>query len=349
MVSSENPPKTKVAFETARDMYDQMKPGWKGNKEYLLAQLFGLVEQVIRSDRIVITPPLFKTDDVRRRIIITLSMTKVVQHIWEAIRFENTESLESVFDSEHPIRCAGDVRPWYTGKPCEVTRRPHVSHCVYDSTWEATEAFELERNEQVAAWVKNDHLGYEIMYVYKAVVKKYRPDFLIRLATGRMLVLDAVTDIRAITAYARRYARKYGVRLLVLDYLGLCDIAGRYDRHDLRLAAMSKVLKALAVEAGIAVVCLSQLSRAHDKENRVPRLSDLRDSGSLEQDADNVILIERKKELPGPIAKTVLHVAKQRQGDTGTVRVGYRRPTMEYVQLTTEPEPRSVTGTEDGE
>ncbi len=104
----------------------------------LLAQVFGVVEQVIQSDRIVITPTLFNTDDVRSRIIITLSMTKVVQHIWEAIRFENTESLEPVFDSEHPIRCTGDMRPWYTGKPCEVTRRSHISLCVYDSTWEAT-------------------------------------------------------------------------------------------------------------------------------------------------------------------------------------------------------------------
>ncbi len=135
-------------------------------------------------------PPLFNTDDGRRRIIITLSMTKVVQHIWEAIRFENTKALEPIFDSEHPIRSTGDMRPWYTGKPCEVTKRSHISHCVYDSTWEATEAFELERNKQVAAWVKNDHLGYEIMYVYKGVVKKYRPDFLIRLATGKMLVLE---------------------------------------------------------------------------------------------------------------------------------------------------------------
>jgi type III restriction enzyme len=180
----------KMVFEAARDIYDQMKPGWKGNKDYLLAQLFGLVEQVIQSDRIVITPPLFNQDDVRRRIIITLSMTRVVHHIWEAIRFENTESLEPVFDSEHPIRCTGDMRPWYTGKPNELTKRSHISHCVYDSTWEATEAFELERNAHVVAWAKNDHLGFEIMYVYNGVVKKYRPDFLIRLATGKMLVLE---------------------------------------------------------------------------------------------------------------------------------------------------------------
>jgi len=180
----------KVAFETARDIYDQMAPSWRGSRESLLAQLIGLVERVLRSDRIEIEPPLFYQDELRRRIVLALSMNKIVQHIWEAIRFENTEALEPVFDREKPIRATGDMRTWYTGKPCEVTQRSHISHCVFDSTWEASEAFELERNPHVAAWVKNDHLGFEILYTYKGVVKKYRPDFLIRLTSGTMLVLE---------------------------------------------------------------------------------------------------------------------------------------------------------------
>ncbi len=180
----------KVVFETARDIYDRMAPSWRGSREYLLAQLIGLVERVLRSDRIEIEPPLFYQDDLRRRIVLTLSMNKIVQHIWEAIRFENTEALEPLFDREKPIRSTGDMRTWYTGKPCEVTQRSHISHCVFDSTWEASEAFALERSKYVAAWVKNDHLGYEILYIYKGVVKKYRPDFLIRLTNGTMLVLE---------------------------------------------------------------------------------------------------------------------------------------------------------------
>src|SRR5207247_1561882 len=80
----------KIIFETARDVYEQMQETWKGSKEFLLAQLVHLVEQFIRSDHIVITPALFSQDDLKRRLIITLNMTKVVQHIWEAIRFENT-------------------------------------------------------------------------------------------------------------------------------------------------------------------------------------------------------------------------------------------------------------------
>ena len=79
---------------------------------------------------------------------------------------------------------------WYTGKPCEYTTRSHINFCVYDSAWEASEAFELDHNPEVEAWVKNDHLGFEVLYVYRGVVRKYRPDFIIRLKSGDYLVLE---------------------------------------------------------------------------------------------------------------------------------------------------------------
>ena len=180
----------RIIFETARDVYDQMQTNWRGGKAFLLAQLVRLVEQFIRSDKISITPALFVHDDLKRRLIITLNMTKVVQHIWEAIRFENTEKLEPVFDRDHPIRSTGDMGTWYTGKPCEPTVKSHINFCVYDSTWEASEAFELDDNPAVVAWTKNDHLGFEVLYVHRGVVRKYRPDFLIRLRSGDMLVLE---------------------------------------------------------------------------------------------------------------------------------------------------------------
>lgn len=180
----------KITFETARDVFDQMKPGWKASKEYLLAQLIRLVEAFIGSDRIQIVPPLFYQDDVKRRILLTLNMNKVVQHIWEAIRFENSESIEPVFDRDQPIRCTGAMQAWYTGKPCEHTQKSHINMCVFDSTWEASEAFELDHNAHVEAWVKNDHLGFEILYVFGGVVRKYRPDFIIRLKTSDFLILE---------------------------------------------------------------------------------------------------------------------------------------------------------------
>ena len=180
----------RIIFQTARDVYDQMQKDWKGSREFLLAQLVRLIEQFIRSDGIRIIPGLFERDDLKRRLIITLNMTKVVQHIWEAIRFENAERLEPVFDQNRPIRSTGDMRTWHTGKPYGEAKRSHINFCVYDSTWEASEASELDRAPEVAAWVKNDHLGFEVFYIYRGVVRKYRPDFLIRLVTGDMLVLE---------------------------------------------------------------------------------------------------------------------------------------------------------------
>ncbi len=180
----------RIIFETARDIFDQMKPNWPGNKDSLLAQLIQLVEQFLRSKEIRMNPPLFYSDELKRRILIILNMNKVVQHIWEAIRFENTEATAPVFDRDNPIRSTSDMRTWYTGRPCEYAKRSHINLCIFDSTWEASEAFELDRNANVEAWVKNEHLGFEILYIFRGVVLKYRPDFIIRLKDGSHLVLE---------------------------------------------------------------------------------------------------------------------------------------------------------------
>lgn len=180
----------KVIFTAAIDVYDQMKPTWPGNKEVLLAQLIRLTEIFLSSDKIRIIPPLLNQADLRRRILLMLNMNKVVHHIWEAIRFDNTEAVTPVFDIDNPIRSTADMTAWYTGKPCERTKRSHINFCVFDSRWEASEAFELDRNPNVEAWVKNEHLVFEILYVFKGVVQKYRPDFIIRLKNGNYLVLE---------------------------------------------------------------------------------------------------------------------------------------------------------------
>ena len=195
----------RIIFETARDVFDQMKRDWPGNKELLLAQLVLLVGKFIESDKIKIDPPLFYQDELRRRLIITLNMSRVVQHIWEAVRYENTERLEPIFDRDHPIRTTGEMRTWYTGKPCERTKKSHINVCVFDSTWEASDAFALDESDAAEAWVKNDHLGFEVLYVYRGVVRKYRPDFLVRLVSGGTLILETKGQDREQDRVKRRY------------------------------------------------------------------------------------------------------------------------------------------------
>jgi type III restriction enzyme len=79
---------------------------------------------------------------------------------------------------------------WFTSKPCAITQKSQISHAVFDSSWEATEAYVLEKNPNVKAWVKNDHLGFEIQYIYDGVVRSYTPDFIILLNNAERLVLE---------------------------------------------------------------------------------------------------------------------------------------------------------------
>lgn len=185
----------KIIFTTARDVYDQISPNWKGDKSYLLAQLVRIVEQFIKSDIIRINPPLFFQDDIKRRILITLNMNKIVNHIFNEIRCENTLSITPIFDSDRPIKATGDMRTWYTSKPCEYTKKCHINFCVFDSTWESTEAFQLDQNPNVVAWVKNDHLGFEIPYMFQGVVHKYRPDYLIKLKDNSYLIVEVKGEV----------------------------------------------------------------------------------------------------------------------------------------------------------
>jgi type III restriction enzyme len=199
----------RIIFETARDLYDTLAADWEGPQALLMAQLVKLVEQFIRSDKIQIMPPLFYQEELPRRLIITLNMTRVVQHIAEAIRFANGERVEPVFDREHPIRSTGEMNTWYTSKPCATTQRSHINVCVFDSAWESADEFQLDNSPLVERWAKNDHLGFEILYIDRGVVRKYRPDFLIRLTTGDMLILETKGQDDEQNRVKRRYLEEW--------------------------------------------------------------------------------------------------------------------------------------------
>jgi len=180
----------KIIFETARDIFDNMTHEWKGSREELIGQLINIVEKVINSDVIQISPPLFNSDDMRRRLIITLSMTKIVNHIYRFIRQNNSTKIIPVFDNERPIRSTADMRTWYTSKPCDKTIKSHINFCVFDSTWESSAAYNLDKNTNVYSWVKNDHLGFEIPYMFQGVIHKYIPDYIIKLQNGLNLIIE---------------------------------------------------------------------------------------------------------------------------------------------------------------
>lgn len=181
--------KQRLIFEISRDIYEQVQPTWTGNKEDLLMQLVRIVEDFIDSNRLIIKSKIYQ-EDLKKRLLILLNMNKIVQHIFNAIRFENTQDLVPIFDKEMPLKSTSRMLTWFTSKPCEIINHSHISHVVFDSSWEASEAFELDRNAEVVSWAKNDHLGFIINYVYRGIIHKFYPDFLIKLSNGKMLILE---------------------------------------------------------------------------------------------------------------------------------------------------------------
>jgi type III restriction enzyme len=162
---------------------------FRGTREYLVVQLVRIVERFLRSDKLVI-PSLFHQDPLRRRILLASSMDRVVQHIGQHLREENVERIEPIFDEEQPLGSTRQMRTWYTTKPCQPTGRSQISHVVADSAWEAHAANILEQHPHVQAYAKNDHLGFQVHYLWNGSRRRFVPDFLVRLTTGRTLVLE---------------------------------------------------------------------------------------------------------------------------------------------------------------
>jgi replicative DNA helicase len=141
-------------------------------------------------------------------------------------------------------------------------------------------------------------------------------------------------------AKARRLRAEHGLSLLAVDYIQLMTGRGRFENRTLELASISRSLKGLAKELNVPVVVLSQLSRAPEaRSDKRPQLSDLRESGALEQDADVVVLIFREEmykqddqpsESDG-IAELIL--AKQRNGPTGIIKLAFLREQTRFANL----------------
>lgn len=151
---------------------------------------------------------------------------------------------------------------------------------------------------------------------------------------GCNLWLDDRPDLTVskLEATARRVVAKHGVSLVVVDYLQLMRPESNRVNRVLQIEEQTRRVKLLARELGVPIVLLSQLSRASEKENREPNLSDLRDCGSIEQDADRVLFLHRGGETPddSEVWAITVKIAKNRNGPTGNVTLSYQRALMKY-------------------
>jgi replicative DNA helicase len=154
------------------------------------------------------------------------------------------------------------------------------------------------------------------------------------------LLIDdsSALTIMEMRAKARRiYARKK-LGLIVVDYLQLVSGSDSRAPREQQVAEVSRGLKAMAKELDLPVIVLSQLNRSSEKENRTPRLSDLRESGSIEQDADVVLMLSRPKEADEKFQTATgaadLIVAKQRNGPVGDLKLTFLQEITRFENFT---------------
>jgi len=144
--------------------------------------------------------------------------------------------------------------------------------------------------------------------------------------------------IMELRAKARRLHSRHPLGFIVVDYLQLLSPTDPKVPREQQVAEMSRGLKALAKELDVPVLVLSQLNRAAEKENRSPKLSDLRESGSIEQDADVVLMLARPKDADEKFQVAAdsaeLIVAKQRNGPVGELKLTFLRDITRFENFT---------------
>ena len=161
------------------------------------------------------------------------------------------------------------------------------------------------------------------------------------LSEAQLFIDDtAGIGVLEMRAKARRLQAEHGLHVLAIDYVQLMTGRGRFENRTLELASISRSLKGLAKELSVPIILLSQLSRAPEaRSDKRPQLSDLRESGALEQDADVVALIFREEmyklgdepsENDG-VAEII--IAKQRNGPTGTIKLAFLREQTRFANL----------------
>ena len=163
------------------------------------------------------------------------------------------------------------------------------------------------------------------------------------LSEARVFIDDTASlGVLEMRAKARRLQAEHGLHLLIIDYIQLMQGRGRFESRQTEIASISRSLKGLAKELKIPIIALSQLSRAPEtRSDHRPQLSDLRESGALEQDADVVMFIFREEQYrdadgqPNQEAEGVAEIiiGKQRNGPVGTAKLAFIKEHTRFENL----------------
>lgn len=202
--------------------------------------------------------------------------------------------------------------------------------------------FSLEMNEFAIA---GRYISKESGLSFYEVTNKFKPAETMRGAhkvlNYNLLIDDSSsTSITELRSKARRMKIEHGIKLIVVDYLQL--MTAKSESREREIAMISRGLKAVAKDLNVPVIAVAQLNRsAEARTDKKPNLSDLRESGAIEQDADSVVFVYRPEyyrmnkmdDGTDSEGKAVFIIAKQRNGATGEVTLGFKKETATFYNL----------------
>ena len=260
--------------------------------------------------------------------------------------FKNLDQITSGFQAGDMIILAGRPSMGKTAFGLNIARNAAVEHRV------PVGFFSLEMTaHQLALRMLCAEAGVDsvLLRTGKLESKKFQrlPHVIGKLASAPLYIDDTpALSVMELRARARRLKSEFNIGLILVDYLGLMEIPNKkVESQQHKIAEISRSLKALAKDLGTPIMVLSQLSRAVENRpgDKRPILSDLRDSGAIEQDADVVMFIYRgglyeqhRKDGTLDLSTTEIIIAKQRNGPLGTAMVKFNLQTGRFEDLAPE-------------
>jgi replicative DNA helicase len=247
-------------------------------------------------------------------------------------------------------RLDGIIKGIAPGELCIIGARPGVGKSAFSLDVLRTAvksgkksilySYEMSRSEVMQRWAAREAVIKLDTFADKSLTEEEKKRFLdagARISRCPFLINDKPrTTLSKMRAEARRHK---DLQLIVIDYLQLIPVIGKYERRDLEIAAITRELKLMAKELNVVIILLAQLNRMKG-DTEEPDLRSLRESGSIEQDADKVLFIWKMDEF----GKICVKVEKNREGKTGRVVMQFDGDIMRYTELSenyTPPKKRS--------
>ena len=229
-------------FETTKmqasvRIHESFGKSWKGDPVSHIFQLGKIIEKFINSEKLIIDLPDTSDKEKLKRILLSQKIQTISEHIKQFIIETSNNELTPVIDESRSWIRTGDMSPWMTSKNTQKIDFSHINNMVSDSKFEGLFCQELERlgrNKKIYSWVKNDHLGFKIWYVFKGEVHAYYPDFIVKINEKKFLIVETKGNKKDQDEYKWNALKQWCIAINNKDEFGLWEFMAIFKLSDFK-------------------------------------------------------------------------------------------------------------------